>query len=90
MTLAIVRVVTVKQLTSLVLVCSLSNHLLMLGSGVGVSLAMFVIPACDNLASLLSVLILMGWCMGCLDCLANLRMILLFGKHVSPFLQVSH
>jgi hypothetical protein len=63
--------------------------MMMLGSGIGVSLAMFVIPACSNLVSLLFVLIIMGWCMGCLDCLANLRMILLFGKNVSPFLQVN-
>nr|KAG5699510.1 hypothetical protein BaRGS_020069 [Batillaria attramentaria] len=63
---------------------------MMLASGIGVSFAMFVIPACTNLASLLFVLIIMGWCMGCLDCLANLRMILLFGKHVSPFLQAMH
>ncbi|XP_076469381.1 major facilitator superfamily domain-containing protein 4A-like [Babylonia areolata] len=69
---------------------SVPNHMLMLGAAVGVSLAMFIIPACTNLASLLSVLILMGWCMGCLDCLANMRMILLFGKCVSPFLQAMH
>ncbi|KAK7102024.1 hypothetical protein V1264_020314 [Littorina saxatilis] len=63
---------------------------MMLGSGIGVSLAMFVIPACNSLGTLLFVLMIMGWCMGCLDCLANLRMILLFGKHVSPFLQAMH
>ncbi|KAL8583430.1 hypothetical protein ACOMHN_057886 [Nucella lapillus] len=69
---------------------SVPNHVLMLGAAVGVSLSMFVIPACSTLGSLLMVLILMGWCMGCLDCLANLRMILLFGKQVSPFLQAMH
>ncbi|KAL8610253.1 hypothetical protein ACOMHN_038948 [Nucella lapillus] len=69
---------------------SVPNHLMMLTSGIGVSLSMFIIPACETLAYLLAVLILMGWCMGCLDCLANLRMILLFGKHVSPFLQAMH
>lgn len=69
---------------------SLPNHAMMLASGIGVSFSMFVIPACTNLESLLFVLIIMGWCMGCLDCLANLRMILLFGKHVSPFLQAMH
>ncbi|XP_076448362.1 major facilitator superfamily domain-containing protein 4A-like [Babylonia areolata] len=69
---------------------SVPNHMLMLCSGIGVSVSMFIIPACESLATLLFVLILMGWCMGCLDCLANLRMILLFGKHVSPFLQAMH
>ena len=30
----------------------------------------------------------MGWFMGCVDCVANLRMILRFGTDVTPFLQV--
>uniref|UniRef100_A0A0B6YKD1 Major facilitator superfamily (MFS) profile domain-containing protein n=1 Tax=Arion vulgaris TaxID=1028688 RepID=A0A0B6YKD1_9EUPU len=47
-------------------------HSLMLCGAVGVSLSMFFIPVCDNLSSLIFVLIVMGWCMGCLDCLANL------------------
>lgn len=60
----------------------------MLGGAVGVSLSMFVIPACSSLASLILVLIIMGWCMGCLDCLTNLKMIQMFGNNVGPFLQV--
>lgn len=66
------------------------SHSLMLIGAVGVSLAMFVIPACNNLGSLIFVLVVMGWCMGCLDCLANLKIIMMFGKNVGPFLQAMH
>ncbi|ESP04550.1 hypothetical protein LOTGIDRAFT_170642 [Lottia gigantea] len=66
------------------------NHMLLLIAAVGVSISMMLIPSCTSFAALLIVLMLMGWCMGCLDCLANLRMILLFGKNVSPFLQAMH
>ncbi|GFO43940.1 major facilitator superfamily domain-containing protein 4 [Plakobranchus ocellatus] len=62
----------------------------MLVGAVGASLSMFVIPACGNLSSLIFVLIVMGWCMGCLDCLANLKIIQMFGKNVGPFLQAMH
>ncbi|XP_012939049.1 major facilitator superfamily domain-containing protein 4A [Aplysia californica] len=65
-------------------------HSLMLTGAVGVSLSMFVIPACGNLGTLIFVLIVMGWCMGCLDCLANLKIIQMFGKNVGPFLQAMH
>ncbi|XP_050412657.1 major facilitator superfamily domain-containing protein 4A [Patella vulgata] len=66
------------------------NHLLLLIGAVGVSCAMMLIPSCTSFGGLLVVLMLMGWCMGCLDCIANLRMILLFGRNVSPFLQAMH
>nr|KAI8739740.1 major facilitator superfamily domain-containing protein 4A [Biomphalaria glabrata] len=69
---------------------TIPSHSLMLSGAVGVSLAMFVIPACSNLGSLIFVLIVMGWCMGCLDCLANLKIIMMFGKNVGPFLQAMH
>ncbi|RUS88633.1 hypothetical protein EGW08_003592, partial [Elysia chlorotica] len=65
-------------------------HSLMLIGAVGVSLSMFLIPACGNLSSLIFVLVVMGWCMGCLDCLANLKIIQMFGKNVGPFLQAMH
>ncbi|KAK3768334.1 hypothetical protein RRG08_031126 [Elysia crispata] len=65
-------------------------HSLMLIGAVGASLSMFLIPACGNLSSLIFVLVVMGWCMGCLDCLANLKIIQMFGKNVGPFLQAMH
>ncbi|BFZ09112.1 hypothetical protein BsWGS_12150 [Bradybaena similaris] len=65
-------------------------HSLMLVGAVGVSLSMFFIPVCSNLTSLIVVLVIMGWCMGCLDCLANLQIIQMFGKNVGPFLQAIH
>ena len=34
------------------------------------------------------VLAVMGFNMGCIDCLANLKMIQLYGEAVAPFLQV--
>ncbi|CAG5123748.1 unnamed protein product, partial [Candidula unifasciata] len=72
------------------LVVRVPVHLLMLSGALGVSLCMFFIPACSSLASLILVLIIMGWCMGCLDCLTNLRMIQMFGNNVGPFLQAMH
>ena len=53
-----------------------------------IPMAMFVIPFCKVLAALGIVLAIMGINMGCIDCLANLQMIQLYGQSVSPFLQV--
>lgn len=55
---------------------------------VGLPITMLLVPACTEFTELLLNLMLMGWCMGCIDCVANLRMILRFGTNVSPFLQV--
>lgn len=54
----------------------------------GLPFTMLLVPACTEFTELLLNLMLMGWCMGCIDCVANLRMILRFGTNVSPFLQV--
>ena len=55
----------------------------------GLPITMFLIPACKVLAELLINLMVMGWFMGCVDCVANLRMILRFDTNVTPFLQVN-
>lgn len=59
-------------------------------SMVGMPLTMFIIPSCTGLAGLVIVVMIMGLCMGCIDCIANLGMINLFQKNVSPFLQALH
>lgn len=63
-------------------------HILLCIGMTGLPITMFLIPACNVLAELLVNLMVMGWFMGCVDCVANLRMILRFGTNVTPFLQV--
>jgi hypothetical protein len=53
------------------------------------ALCMFVIPFCQVLPALAFVLAVMGFNMGCVDTLANLQMINVFGEAVPPFLQVN-
>nr|XP_022304655.1 major facilitator superfamily domain-containing protein 4A-like [Crassostrea virginica] len=65
-------------------------HVLMLIGMLGMPFTMLLVPACTEFAELLLNLMFMGWCMGCIDCVANLRMILRFGTNVSPFLQAMH
>ncbi|XP_062588525.1 major facilitator superfamily domain-containing protein 4A-like [Saccostrea cucullata] len=65
-------------------------HVLMLIGMIGLPFTTLLVPACTEFGELLVNLMLMGWCMGCIDCVANLRMILRFGTNVSPFLQAMH
>ncbi|KAL4217349.1 Major Facilitator superfamily [Mactra antiquata] len=65
-------------------------HILLCIGMAGLPITMFLIPACRVLAELLINLMVMGWFMGCVDCVANLRMILRFGTNVTPFLQAMH
>ncbi|KAL5013526.1 hypothetical protein ScPMuIL_007796 [Solemya velum] len=65
------------------------RSLLIIGS-LGMSLMMFLIPSCSMLSALLCNLMVMGWCMGMVDCVANLRMFLRYETNVSPFLQGMH
>ncbi|XP_052781171.1 major facilitator superfamily domain-containing protein 4A-like [Mya arenaria] len=65
-------------------------HILLCIGMTGLPITMFIIPACRVLAELLINLMVMGWFMGCVDCVANLRMILRFGTNVTPFLQAMH
>lgn len=65
-------------------------YVLLLIGMVGLPLFMYLVPSCTVFAWLLIDLLLMGWCMGCIDCVANLRMIMRFGTNVTPFLQAMH
>ncbi|VDI54178.1 major facilitator superfamily domain-containing protein 4A-like [Mytilus galloprovincialis] len=65
-------------------------YVLLLIGMVGLPLFMYLVPSCTVFAWLLVDLLLMGWCMGCIDCVANLRMIMRFGTNVTPFLQAMH
>lgn len=65
-----------------------SNLVLLVATSL-IPVAMFVVSFCKVLAGLGIVLAIMGLNMGCIDCLANLQMIQLYGQSVSPFLQVS-
>ncbi|KAL3853607.1 hypothetical protein ACJMK2_017139 [Sinanodonta woodiana] len=56
----------------------------------GLPVCMFLVPSCITFAGLLVNLLVMGWFMGCIDTIANLRMILRFGSNVTPFLQAMH
>lgn len=53
------------------------------------TLSMACIPLCNVLWALAFVLAVMGFFMGTIDTVANVAMICLYGKDVSPFLQVS-
>lgn len=65
-------------------------HILLCIGMAGLPVTMFIIPACRVYAELLVNLMIMGLFMGCVDCVANLRMILRFGTNVTPFLQAMH
>lgn len=65
-------------------------YVLLLIGMVGLPLFMYLVPSCTVFAWLLIDLLMMGWCMGCIDCVANLRMIQRFGTNVTPFLQAMH
>ncbi|XP_046354912.2 major facilitator superfamily domain-containing protein 4A-like isoform X2 [Haliotis rufescens] len=80
----------VGSITSGCMADRVQNNILLLVGAAGVSFSMVLIPACDTLGGLIVVLMIMGWCMGCIDTIANLRMITLFGKNVGPFLQAMH
>ncbi|XP_074645656.1 major facilitator superfamily domain-containing protein 4A-like [Tubulanus polymorphus] len=51
---------------------------------------MFLLSFCGSIGVLAAVLAVMGLNMGCIDCLANLLMIKLYGEFVTPFLQAMH
>ena len=66
-----------------------ANHILLV-STVVVPICMVFIPLCTALSGLAFILGVMGLCMGCIDCLANLQMINIHGNAVAPFLHVSN
>ncbi|KAK3101848.1 hypothetical protein FSP39_006777, partial [Pinctada imbricata] len=65
-------------------------YILLLVGTISLPFTTFLVPACSGFAALLVDLMIMGWCMGCVDCIANLRMLTRFGANVSPFLQAMH
>jgi len=65
-----------------------ANHVLLVSTAV-VPICMVIIPLCRALSGLAFILGVMGLCMGCIDCLANLQMINIHGNAVAPFLHVS-
>ena len=65
-----------------------ANHVLLVSTAV-VPVCMLIIPLCRALSALAFILGVMGLCMGCIDCLANLQMINIHGGAVAPFLHVS-
>jgi len=66
-----------------------ANHILLVSTTI-VPICMVFIPLCTALSGLAFILGVMGLCMGCIDCLANLQMINIHGNAVAPFLHVSH
>ncbi|CAL1268363.1 unnamed protein product [Larinioides sclopetarius] len=54
------------------------------------TLTMASIPMCNALWALAIVLAVMGFFMGTIDTVANVSMICIYGKYVSPFLQAIH
>jgi len=66
-----------------------ANHILLVNTTV-VPICMVFIPLCTALSGLAFILGVMGLCMGCIDCLANLQMISIHGNAVAPFLHVSN
>ncbi|XP_035230052.1 major facilitator superfamily domain-containing protein 4A-like [Stegodyphus dumicola] len=54
------------------------------------TVSMASIPLCDALWALAIVLAVMGFFMGTIDTVANVSMICIYGKDVSPFLQAIH
>lgn len=65
------------------------NLTLVLGTAM-MTITMALIPVCHVLAVLAVVLAIMGFFMGCIDTVANVYMIRIYSKDVSPFLQALH
>ncbi|XP_064483550.1 major facilitator superfamily domain-containing protein 4A-like [Ornithodoros turicata] len=66
-----------------------ANVTLLLGTTV-MTVTMALIPLCRALVLLAVVLALMGFSMGAIDTVANVYMIRIYGRDVSPFLQALH
>lgn len=65
------------------------NVLLLVGT-IMMTVTMSFIPLCRILGALAFVLAVMGYFMGTIDTVANVSMIRIYGKDVSPFLQALH
>ncbi|XP_042903766.1 major facilitator superfamily domain-containing protein 4A-like isoform X2 [Parasteatoda tepidariorum] len=67
-----------------------SKELMLLVGTTMMALSMASIPLCNALWALAIVLAVMGFFMGTIDTVANVTMICMYGKDVSPFLQALH
>lgn len=65
------------------------NVMLLVGTA-AMTITMAIIPLCQYLVVLALVLAIMGFFMGTIDTVANVSMIRIYGKDVSPFLQALH
>lgn len=66
-----------------------ADIILLVGTAM-MTITMAAIPMCNALWGLAIVLAVMGFFMGTIDTVANVSMICLYGKDVSPFLQAIH
>ncbi|XP_054713350.1 major facilitator superfamily domain-containing protein 4A-like [Uloborus diversus] len=66
-----------------------SEMMLLVGTAM-MTVSMASIPLCNALWALVMVLAVMGFFMGTIDTVANVSMICIYGKDVSPFLQAIH
>uniref|UniRef100_T1JDA5 Major facilitator superfamily (MFS) profile domain-containing protein n=1 Tax=Strigamia maritima TaxID=126957 RepID=T1JDA5_STRMM len=66
------------------------SNLILFVSIIVLAVTLAVIPLCYTVILLALVLAIMGYFMGVIDTLANVCMITLYGKDVSPFLQALH
>ncbi|KAG8198244.1 hypothetical protein JTE90_021501 [Oedothorax gibbosus] len=73
-----------------ILVQRISHYILLVVSILMMCLTMAIIPFCQALWVLTFVLAIMGFFMGTTDTVANVSMIRIYGKDVSPFLQALH
>lgn len=69
--------------------CRASPEPVLVISTVMIAVTLSVIPLCTALALLGAVLAIMGFFMGIIDTTANVSMIRLYGRDVSPFIHVS-
>ncbi|GBL82532.1 Major facilitator superfamily domain-containing protein 4A [Araneus ventricosus] len=68
----------------------INPYILLVVSIIMMGLTMAIIPFCEALWILTFVLAVMGFFMGTIDTVANVSMIRIYGKDVSPFLQALH
>ena len=69
--------------------CRYSADPLLLVSNTMIGITLSVLPLCDTLVILLVDLAVMGFFMGIIDTTANVSLLKIYGRLVSPFLQVS-
>ncbi|XP_054721217.1 major facilitator superfamily domain-containing protein 4A-like [Uloborus diversus] len=69
---------------------TISHYILLVVSIIMMSFTMAIIPFCQALWVLAIVLAIMGFFMGTVDTVANVSMIRIYGRDVSPFLQALH